>query len=127
MGEKTTLARRLRRRATAAERRAWVLLRNRRMLGLKFKRQKVIRGFIVDFYCAELRLVLELDGSVHDDPAQRAYDREREAVLRGVGLTVVRLPNAAVRRSTLETILSDVLKSQVRVPPLPRPGEGDRG
>ena len=47
-------ARQLRRDATPAERHAWTLLRNRRLLGLKFRRQHVLRGFIVDFYCAEL-------------------------------------------------------------------------
>lgn len=54
-------ARQLRWRQTPAERRAWQLLRNRRLLGLKFRRQHRIRGFIVDFYCHELQLVLEID------------------------------------------------------------------
>jgi very-short-patch-repair endonuclease len=53
-GLKLAAARQLRRDATPAERHAWTLLRNRRLLGLKFRRQHVLRGFIVDFYCAEL-------------------------------------------------------------------------
>ncbi len=52
------------------ERHAWSLLRNRRIGGLKFRRQHVIGAFIVDFYCADLRLVLELDGAPHDHPDQ---------------------------------------------------------
>src|SRR2546426_11892187 len=72
-------ARDLRRGLTMAERRAWNLLRNRRMLGLTFRRQHVIAGFIVDFYCAELRLVLEIDGSGHSGGAQSDYDAARTA------------------------------------------------
>ena len=53
-----------------AEKLAWVLLRDRRMLGLKFRRQVPIENFIVDFYCHELRLIIELDGGVHDQPKQ---------------------------------------------------------
>lgn len=68
--EKRQMARRLRRRATASEKLAWELLRNRRLLGLKFRRQQVIRGYVVDFYCAELRLALEIDGGIHHEPEQ---------------------------------------------------------
>ena len=60
-------ARKMRHSDTRAERRAWVFLRERRMLGLKFHRQFPIANYIVDFYCEHLRLVLELDGGVHDD------------------------------------------------------------
>src|SRR2546428_3945602 len=70
-------SRELRQDATLAERRAWDLLRNRRMLSLKFRRQHVIAGFIVDFYCAELRLVLEIDGGGHSSGAQSDYDDAR--------------------------------------------------
>src|SRR5258708_36382892 len=62
-GRKFTQARELRRAATSTERYAWSLLRNRGVLGLKFRRQHVVHGFIVDFYCAAERLVLELDGA----------------------------------------------------------------
>jgi very-short-patch-repair endonuclease len=60
-------ARELRRELTIAERNAWEILRNRRVLGFKFRRQHVIDGFIVDFFCKELRLVIELDGAGHAD------------------------------------------------------------
>src|ERR1700679_3510922 len=71
---KLALARRFRREPTPAEAAAWQLLRGRRILGLKFRRQHVIAGFIVDFYCASLRLVLELDGGIHDHPVQAEND-----------------------------------------------------
>lgn len=113
-------------RATPAERKAWRLLRNRGILGLKFRRQHVLRGFIVDFYCAELKLVLEIDGAVHKTEQRLAYDRERDAVLRGAGCSVVHFPNDHVSRAKLETLLLRFTKSPTR-PPLPLRGRGDRG
>src|SRR5213594_4788841 len=84
------MARQLRRATTPAERFAWSLLRNRGVLGLKFRRQHVLHGFIVDFCCLEARIVLELDGHAHDAEPQRGYDMARGAVLRGSGFQVLR-------------------------------------
>jgi very-short-patch-repair endonuclease len=120
---KVRRARELRRTATLAERRAWDLLRNRRTLGLKFRRQHVIAGFVVDFYCAELKLVLELDGAGHASQAQSEYDAARTTQLEARGLHVVRLDNNAVREDTLRNLLQDVF----RRPPSPQRGEGVRG
>src|SRR6266545_2685085 len=93
---KTARARELRRHATAAEARAWDLLRNRRMLSLKFKRQHPIAGVIVDFYCAELDLVLEIDGGGHEDSERIAYDAARTEFLEARGLRVFRVLNEDV-------------------------------
>ncbi|MBI5531857.1 MAG: DUF559 domain-containing protein, partial [Deltaproteobacteria bacterium] len=60
-------ARRMRRSPTDTERRAWAIVRNRRLMGLKFRRQQCICGFVVDLYCACHRIAIELDGGVHDD------------------------------------------------------------
>ena len=79
-------ARGLRCTTATAERTAWCLLRNRRMLGLKFRRQHVIGRFVVDFYCAELRLVLEIDGPVHDSTMKAQYDAARTSPHRGEGV-----------------------------------------
>jgi very-short-patch-repair endonuclease len=70
LSRKFAQARELRRDATSTERYAWSLLRNRGVLGLKFRRQHVLHGFVVDFYCAAERLVLELEAS--EQPAIRA-------------------------------------------------------
>src|SRR5262245_62482616 len=67
-------ARQMRHDDTLAEKLAWVLLRDRRMCGVKFRRQVPIENFIVDFYCHELRLIVELDGLVHDNPEQILKD-----------------------------------------------------
>lgn len=92
--DKLDRAKELRREMTAAEARLWQHVRANRLGGLRFRRQQIIAGFIVDFYCEALRLVVEIDGPVHDD--QTADDRERERVLARRGLTVLRFTNDAV-------------------------------
>jgi very-short-patch-repair endonuclease len=118
-------ARQLRRESTPAEKKAWALLRPYRELGAAFRRQQVIDGFIVDFFCASLRLVIELDGGVHDDPAVRSQDEARDAHLTGLGLIVVRLRNGEVSAQRLEQVVRSARTA--RGSPLPRQGEGDRG
>jgi len=67
------------------------------------------RGFIVDFYCAAQRLVLELEGDAHDGPDQRAYDAARAEVLEAAGFRVVRVRNGDVTRAGLEAIVRNGL------------------
>ena len=93
------------------------------MLGLKFRRQQVIDGFIVDFFCAERGLVVEIDGAVHDDPDAVAYDQERTAILRCRKLRLVRIKNEELNHGTLEKAIRSVLAES---PPLPT-GEGAGG
>jgi very-short-patch-repair endonuclease len=90
------VARDLRKRQTPAEKALWRALRDRRLRGLKFRRQFPIGPFVADFCCWELRLVLELDGGIHAEPQTAARDREREAFLRGSGFTILRFPNERV-------------------------------
>ena len=90
------------------------------MLGLKFRRQHVLQGFVVDFYCAELKLVAELDGSPHQRGSQADYDAARGAWLEDAGYRVIRIRNRDVNAACLEELIGEV------VPPLPK-GEGDRG
>jgi very-short-patch-repair endonuclease len=84
----------LRNSATPAEQRLWRLLRGRAINGLKFRRQHPLHGFVLDFYCAEANLCVELDGGVHDD--QQARDQERTNVLQAHGIRVIRFPNEQV-------------------------------
>ena len=102
---KLAIARRLRREATPSERHAWSLLRRRGMLGLKFRRQHVLQGFIVDFYCPHLRLILELDGVPHDDATRADYDAARTEFFEARGYRVMRLRNREVNRERLEELL----------------------
>ena len=92
--DKLDRAKGLRREMTAAEARLWEHVRANRLGGLRFRRQQLIDGFIVDFYCEALRLVVEIDGPIHD--RQAVDDRERERVLARRGLTVLRFTNDAV-------------------------------
>jgi len=86
-------ARRLRRRRTPAERNLWTLLRSRQLADLKFRQQHPIGPFIADFYCRDARLVIEVDGGVHDEADYKAADRLRAAHLRSLGLHVLRVKN----------------------------------
>ena len=87
-------ARRLRRGQTLAEARLWTIVRAGRLQGFKFKRQVPVDRYFVDFLCREGRLVIELDGKVHDE--QELYDLERTEVLEGCGFHVMRFPNEHV-------------------------------
>jgi len=107
--ERFARARALRHNATPAERHAWTLLRNRGILGLKFRRQQVLHGFIVDFYCTSERIVIELEGNVHDTEAQRGYDQARTGFLEGAGYRVIRVRNRDVSREHLEEVLRERL------------------
>ncbi|MEE9284505.1 MAG: DUF559 domain-containing protein [Dehalococcoidia bacterium] len=93
--EKLEAAKRLRREMTSEERRLWQALRGNRLHGLHFRRQQVIRGFIVDFYCHQRGLVVEVDGPQHRGEA--AYDAERDRVLAALGLKIHRVANQEVK------------------------------
>jgi very-short-patch-repair endonuclease len=108
---KLELARRFRREPTPTEAAAWLLLRGRRILGLKFRRQQLIAGFIVDFYCASLRLVLELDGPIHHDPVQAEYDAIRTPILSTLAIDVVRLRNDQLSEPALRELLRALLRA----------------
>ena len=73
---------------------------------MKFRRQQVVAGFIVDFYCASLRLVLELDGGAHDDPAQAERDALRTRALSKLAIDVVRVRNDQVSEHSLRQLLA---------------------
>jgi len=79
------------------------VLRNRRLQNAKFRRQHPVEKYIVDFYCHELRLVVELDGSEHLDDSQTFYDEERTKLLNSSGIRVIRFWNNDVLKDT-ETV-----------------------
>jgi len=130
--DKLTLARAraLRAAETPAETKLWAMLRGRH-LRVKFRRQQPIGPFIVDFFCAEARLVVELDGPSHD--GRRGYDERRTKWLEGQGYRVVRLANEAVHERPEEVyqVLATALASphpgrQEATGPSPSRGEGLR-
>jgi len=101
--EKLQRSRELRREMTPAETILWQELRGNK-LGVHFRRQQVIKGFIVDFYCHKAALVIEVDGAIHDEDAQKEYDAKREQVLSALGLRVVRFRNEEIEKNLLYVI-----------------------
>jgi very-short-patch-repair endonuclease len=87
-------ARELRSNQTPAEQMLWEKLRGNRLNGFHFRRQQVIGGFIVDFYCHRAGLAVELDGKIHE--FQQEYDGERERLLAEYGIRVLRFKNDEV-------------------------------
>ena len=85
---------------TRAEGRLWQWLRSRRFLGCKFRRQHPIDRYILDFYCPELRLAIEIDGRHHNMFDVTSYDAERSEALRAVGIEVLRISNDALKRDS---------------------------
>jgi very-short-patch-repair endonuclease len=99
-------ARALRKGSTLAENKMWHQLRSRQVLGKKFRRQHPFEEFILDFYCDELKLVIEVDGGYHASKEQAEYDQNRTDFLKQFGLKILRFTNQEV-----EFRMMDVLKS----------------
>jgi type I restriction enzyme R subunit len=93
-------ARKLRQEQTPAEDLLWALLRNRQLLGAKFRRQHQFGEYICDFYCHEAKLVVECDGKPHSEEQRQKKDAKRDAYLRALGLKVLRFENRIVLQET---------------------------
>jgi very-short-patch-repair endonuclease len=83
----------LRKTMTDAEKLLWNALRNRRLNGFKFRKQHPIKRFIADFYCHEARLVIEVDGDIHNDISKKEYDSGRTFELAEYNIRVIRFDN----------------------------------
>lgn len=90
----------------------WELLRLRRCDGARFRRQHVLAGFIVDFYCPAMQLVIELEGGVHDDPERRNHDDLRQRGLERRGYRVVRIRNEMATAADLLGIVRDASRGR---------------
>ncbi|PNA03418.1 MULTISPECIES: endonuclease domain-containing protein [unclassified Pseudomonas] len=103
-------ARHLRTSQTDCEQLLWQKLRARQVAGLKFRRQVPVPPFVLDFYCVELKLAVELDGGQHFEETGEIHDRRRTVYLQRLGIEVVRFSNLEVIRQ-----MGDVLEQIVRV------------
>jgi very-short-patch-repair endonuclease len=104
----TTLARRLRREQTDAERNLWFQLRGRRLEGLKFRRQAPVAGYVADFLCEDAKLIVEVDGGQHDE--QLLTDDLRSKVLQGCGYEVLGFWNNDVL-SNMDGVLRRIVEA----------------
>lgn len=102
-------ARKLRKRGTLAEVVLWQYIRKKKILGYEFHRQVPIDNFIVDFYCHELKLAIEVDGISHDDKFK--YDQMRQKRLEKLGVNLIRFVDEDVKNET-ESVLK-VLKIRI--------------
>jgi very-short-patch-repair endonuclease len=102
-----TASRRLRREMTNAEEILWDRLRNRQLVGAKFRRQHVVGWYIANFYCQEYRLIIELDGDIHRDRSLKAHDETRQANLEIEGYHVLRFHNDQVEHD-LDRVLNTI-------------------
>jgi len=124
-------AKTLRRNLTDAEQKLWYHLRAHRFMGRKFKRQKPLGRYVVDFICLEEKLIIELDGGQHSENLE--YDHERDSWLRSQGYTVLRFWNNELMNETesvLERIrlalFSEAISSETLSPgPSPTSVRGD--
>jgi very-short-patch-repair endonuclease len=118
------LCRKLRKKQTKAEELLWGCLRSKRLNGLKFRRQHPLGRYIADFYCPEVRLVIELNCDVHNLKDQKEYDEIRKDIIEVRGIWVLRIKNGGIERN-----IEDVLKriSSLTSPLVPLSTSVERG
>ena len=103
--------RQLRKDQTFCEKILWIYLRDRKTLGYKFRRQYSVDHYVIDFYCPELKLAIELDGNVHEIPEQKEYDKYRQEYLERFGITFCRITNDELMsnaNSTFDRIMLNI-------------------
>jgi very-short-patch-repair endonuclease len=128
--DKIALAKEMRSNMTRAEKILWQSLRANRLGGWHFRRQQILLGYIVDFYCHAASLVVEADGEIHK--SQQDADQERDAVLEGKGFKVVRFRNHEIEHDLNNVLLkilaacNQTLAINPNSPPLKGAGPGER-
>ena len=112
-----TVAKNLRKQSTDTEQLVWKYLRAKWLNGLKFKRQRLIGNYIVDFVCFERKIIIELDGGQHAQPDQMLKDNERDQWFERQGYEVLRFWDNEVLRNT-RGVLEVIWKKCLNRPPL---------
>ncbi len=98
----------LRKNCTETENLLWQRLKGKKVLGLKFRRQHCISNFIADFYCHQYKLVIEVDGSIHNTSYNKERDIERDKIMNELGLSIIRLKNTEILDNLDNAILKIV-------------------
>ena len=117
---KLAIAKAFRKEMTLAEKCFWNACRKHQIANLHFRRQQIIHGFIADFYCNQLNLVVEIDGGIHEE--QKDYDTLRDQIINRHGIRVLRFSNEEVMNN-MDMVIKQILSNPT--PPSPR-GEGSR-
>ena len=112
--EQTLLRKTLRNNATAPEAIHWLRLKGRQVEGLKFRRQYGVGPYVIDFYCPELKLGIELDGEVHNTYEAGEYDKMRTRFLNENRITVLRYKNEEVYQN-MEAIVEDIIAIKIKM------------
>lgn len=107
-------AKELRRTETEAEKLLWARLNKNQLLGLQFRRQHPINRFIADFYCHKIKLVIEVDGSIHEIPEHQSYDIGRSEIFNDFGITVIRFTNDQIINN-IETVIKSIKNESARL------------
>jgi very-short-patch-repair endonuclease len=102
------IAKQLRKRATIAENVLWQRLRRKNVGGFKFRRQHHIGRYVVDFYCADLKLIIELEGGIHEKVDQKEYDSVRFKEFDAMGYKCLRIKNEEVKEN-VEKVIEKIL------------------
>ena len=103
---------------TEAEQLLWKHLRRKQLCGVRFYRQKPLLNYIVDFYCAKAKLVIEIDGSQHFEDSHKQKDSKRDNTLCNIGLRVLRFDNRQVLQET-ESVLEEIYNVVCKISPNP--------
>jgi very-short-patch-repair endonuclease len=112
------LAKELRKNETAAEKVLWSKINRNQIIGLQFRRQHPINMFIADFFCAKIKLVIEIDGGIHEIPEVKIHDAGRSDFLNDHGIAVLRFTNEQIIReidyvlNTIENTVNQLLELQ---------------
>jgi ATP-dependent helicase HrpA/adenine-specific DNA-methyltransferase len=124
----TRFARAMRSQPTDAESKLWKILRFKSLCGYRFRRQRPIAGYVLDFYCPSRRLAVELDGGQHADDRQAEYDRTRSARLKELGVRVLRFWDHDVLKDP-QAVADEILRflESLQPPPQPSPGVPGEG
>jgi len=106
----------LRKNMTKAEILLWSKLKGKQLNGLKFRRQYGVNNYVIDFYCPELKLAIEIDGGVHYYDSRIVFDKQRQRDIEELGIKVLRYTNNDVIKN-MEGVLSDIIATTPHSPP----------
>ena len=122
------LAKELRRKMTPCEKTLWQRLRTKKLAGFRFRRQHPIKFYIADFYCHEARLVIEVDGPIHNRIDRREHDQQRSGVIEDFGIMIIRFSNDEIRyhlKQVLKKIEEvSIMRTENKVFPASSAGKG---